>query len=87
MSWLSEMLKRWRWIPHFTRDDELNAEVEDALQEQKRAVRDVQTASASLHEKSEAVRDALRLARLQVATFAQFEQRIRDLSKSRRLGS
>ena len=87
MKWIHDMLTRWHWLPHFTRDEELNAETENALHDQKRATRDMTEASGVLRESSQKVRAALTEARLQASTFAQFEQRIRDPFKSRRLGS
>jgi hypothetical protein len=83
MSWLSEWLKRAGIIAHFTRDDELNAETEDALRTQKAATQNVKDALGLQHDNSERLRKVLREARLQVATFAQFEQRIKDMSKRR----
>lgn len=84
MSWLSEMLKRWHIIAPFTRDEQLNAEAEDVLREQKRAVADVKNEFQTLHEKGQVLRSVMRDARLRVATFAQFEQRIRDVTKGER---
>jgi hypothetical protein len=72
MSWLSEWMKHIGVLPSFSRDEKLNAETEDALRTHKTAVQ---------HDKSEHLRSVLREARLRVATFAQFEQRIKDMSK------
>jgi hypothetical protein len=83
MSWLSEWLKRAGILPRFTRDDELNAETEDALRTQKAAVQDVKEQLDLQHDKSERLRGVLREARLRVNTFAQFEQRIKDMSSKR----
>ncbi len=86
MHWIRDMLERWHWVPSFlSRDEELNKEAANALQNQKRLVQDVRKASDVLHESSNRVRAALEEARLQAATFAQFEQRIKDPFKSRRL--
>ena len=81
MSWLSEWLKRMGVLPRFTRDEELNAETEDALRTQKIASQDVKTALGLQHDHTEHLRGVLRDARLRVATFAQFEQRIKDMTK------
>jgi hypothetical protein len=83
MSWLSGILKRWNVISHFTRDDVFNAEAEDALRTQKRAVEDARSAFDTLHEKGVNLRSVMQDARLRVADFAQFEQRIRNVTKRR----
>jgi len=84
MSWLSEFLKDWHIIPRFTRDDELNAEAEDLLNAQRRAVSEAKQEFETLHEKGQNLRDVMKQARLRVADFAQFEQRIRDMRRGGR---
>jgi hypothetical protein len=81
MSWLSEWMKHIGVLPSFSRDEKLNAETEDALRTHKTAVQAVKEQLGLQHDKSEHLRSVLREARLRVATFAQFEQRIKDMSK------
>ena len=84
MSWLSEFLKRVHVISPFSRDEELNAEAENALHDTKRAVQEAKSEFQVLHDKGKVLRDVMRDARLRVTTFAQFEQRIKDVTTSRR---
>lgn len=81
MSWLSEFLKDMNIIPRFNRDDELNAEADRALAAQRRAVESAKSEFEKLHKKGEALRNVMQDARLRLNTFAQFEQRIRDMTK------
>lgn len=81
MSWLSEFLKNWNVIPRFTRDDQLNAEADDALAAQRRAVENAKSEFERLHEKGKTLRNVMLDARLRLNTFAQFEQRIRDMTR------
>lgn len=84
MSWLSEFLKRVHIISPFTRDDELNAEAENALHDQRRALQDAKTEFQILHDKGTVLRDVMQEARLRVTSFAQFEQRIKDMTTRRK---
>jgi hypothetical protein len=70
-------------LPRFSRDEKLNAETEDALRTHKTAVQAVKNELGLQHVKSEHLRSVLREARLRVATFAQFEQRIKDINSRR----
>ena len=83
MSRLSEFLKRIHILHPFTRDEQINAETEEALRAQKRAVEEAQSEFNLLHDKGIALRQIMQDARLRVASFAQFEQRIRDMSKNK----
>lgn len=84
MSWLSEFLKEMHIIPRFTRDEVLNAEADRALAAQRRAVETAKSEFQKLHEKGKVLRDVMSDARLRLNTFAQFEQRIRDMTKGER---
>ncbi len=77
MSWLSEILKRWRILPAFTEDDILNAENENALWNVQHGKADLDAANEKQKTSTRNLKRVMHEARIRVNAFAEFERQIR----------
>lgn len=84
MSWLDDKLKSWGLLSRFTRDDVFNAETEDALRDVTKGREAVSEADAANEESTKKLRETMRVARARAATFGQFEDRIRQRTRTAR---
>lgn len=78
MSWIGDVLRRFGVLAPFNADDVLNAESENALRDVEKGREAVTEAYEKNTESSEKLRTTMRAVRHRAATFAQFEQNIRN---------
>jgi hypothetical protein len=84
MSWLAKTLRRIGVLPPFTEDDILNAENENALRNVKTAKSAVDEQYSRQHLSADHLKNVLRDARSRVNSFAEFERKIRDVTRAQR---
>lgn len=82
MSLTGKIRELWaRLRPPFTHDDIMNAEGENALVDVERGKEAVETARKEGTQSNERLRSAMRGVRVRSSQFAQFEERIRQISR------
>lgn len=70
------LLQRWGLIPHFSRDDVLNASIEDKARDTEIIVRRLEVANTKRLEANAKLRRSIQIAKRRTNSFEEFERHL-----------
>jgi hypothetical protein len=73
---IEALLQRWGFLPPFSKDDVLNAEVEDKARHNEKVVQRLRASLSKRHEANGRLRHSITIAKRRTNSFEQFERMI-----------
>lgn len=74
MSFMERLMRRFHWVPKETRDEEVNASIEEKAQEHSHLIGALHAALSRRSVSNGALRESIRIAKHRTNSFADFER-------------